>query len=181
MTEKKKPTTASQKRAALKAMSMTIKTQLFEALKLADELLQDPDYTDQFGGELALIEHMEQEEFSIFGGEPSLFDMVAAYRANPTKKVWAANKYDIRVMILLTKGEPEDKGPKERHNWVKTAHELEGRVAELEATIAQQNETIAEYQKQLAAKDAELDESKQTIARMEGRLEELEKRLPALA
>lgn len=181
MTEKKKKLTASQKRAALRAMAVTIKTQLFDALKMANELLQDPDYADQFGGELGLIESMQQDEFAIFGGDPSLFDMLKAYRANPNKNVWAVNKYDIRAMIILTEGEPEEKERKERHSWVKQAHELEGKVAELEAQIAQQQETIADYQKQLATKDIELDGAKRTIARMEGRLEELEKRLPHAA
>jgi len=101
------PTTTSQKHAELKRLSKTVARNIYDMLRLADQVLQDNEYVDRFGGEPQLIEAMENDEFLHFGGNPSLSSMLRAYRANPVLKTWQEYRFNIRAMIDLAEPEPE--------------------------------------------------------------------------
>ena len=94
----------SQKRADLKALGKQARENIYAMLKLADEILKDQDYVDQFhGGEIEVMQQMEADEFVHFGGDPSLAAMLKAYRENPGEDVWQEYRYNIRAMIDLAK------------------------------------------------------------------------------
>lgn len=124
--------TTSQKHAKLKTLSTQVKANIYEMLKLTDEILQDHEYVDSRGGELALMDEFEAKEFSHFGGNPSLHTMLKAYRANPDKGLWEEYGYNLRVMIDLCTPERE-KSDKERINWKARCAELENKIAALES------------------------------------------------
>jgi len=99
--------TSSQKHAELKRLSRKAARNIYDMLRLADQILQDHEYVDRFGGEPQLIEAMENDEFLHFGGNPSLPSMLRAFRANPLLKTWQEYRFNVRAMIDLAEPEPE--------------------------------------------------------------------------
>ncbi len=91
--------TTSQKHAKLKLLSKQTQNNIFAMLKYADEILADFAYVDKFGGEGAILDAFSENEFSHFGGQPSLEAMLKAYRANPAKATWEEYNFNLRVMI----------------------------------------------------------------------------------
>jgi len=150
-----KKMTTSQKRAELKRVSKAAKDGVWQMLNLADEILSDHEYVDQFGSEAELIDQLEADEFSHFGGTPKLTAMLRAYRANPAKGTWAENGFNLWVMIDLA-APASDSPPKQYTNWKQRAKEAEAKVEELEAELSQLKETLADYKAMVAGmrKDA---------------------------
>ena len=124
--------TTSQKHAELKKLSEQTQRNIYDMLRLADEILQDHEYVDQFGSEAELIEQMETTEFSHFGGQPSLGAMLRAYRFNPKRATWDEYSYNLRVMIDLATPEREP-NTFERTNWKQRCAELEEQVKLLQS------------------------------------------------
>ena len=108
--------TTSQKHARLKQLSQQTQQNIYDMLRLVDEILQDREYIDQHGGEGPLLDSFENHEFSHFGGSPSLSSMLRAYRHNPKKAVWQEHAFNLRVMIDLATPE-KDRGDVQRVNW----------------------------------------------------------------
>lgn len=149
--------TSKQKHSQLKNLSKTIKTSIYDMLKLTDELLSDHDYVDAFGGEDQLIDSLEADEFSHFGGSPSLPEMLRAYRHTPKLAAWKEYRFNIRAMIELAKPERESEA-KERINWRALAKELESKVARLESALDQYRKSDSEKDSQIRELTAELGE-----------------------
>lgn len=124
-----------QKHAELKKLGKKARTNLYDMLKLATEIVDDPEYCDQYGGQSPLIEHLESTDFAHFGGRPSLANMIRAFRKNPNKATWDEYQHNIWAMIELST--PEKNGEAlERINWKARAKELEVRCEMLEAELA---------------------------------------------
>lgn len=119
--------TTEQKHQQLHKLSNKSKKDLFEMLKLADEILNDPAYCDQYDGEQALSDHLEATDFSHMGRIVKLSQMLRAYRKNPDRSVWEQYRYDIKAMILLS-APAKDTEQKERINWKAKAKELQVKV-----------------------------------------------------
>jgi len=128
--------TTSQKHAALKKLSKQTQDNIFEMLTLANEILHDAEYVDQFGGEADVIDAMELSEFSHFGGQPSLPSMLRAFRANPKKSTWQEYNFNLRVMIDLAEPERE-RGDVTRVNWKAKCATLEEELAEVREECSQ--------------------------------------------
>ena len=124
--------TTSQKHAELKKLSQQTQRNIYDMLRLTDEILQDHEYVDQFGSEAELIEQMEAVEFSHFGGQPSLGAMLRAYRLNPKRAIWEEYNYNLRVMIDLATPDRSPSTPA-RVNWKARCEELEEQVKLLQS------------------------------------------------
>ncbi len=150
-------TKTSRKHAKLKELSATVKTSIYQMLKLADEILADPEYVEQFGGEPQLIDHLEANEFSHFGGRPSLAAMLKAYRKSPTESEWRQYKYNIQAMIELSV--PRDNEKPVHVNWKARCSELEAEIASLKASLEDYQQVSADLRKvcdDLRAENGEL-------------------------
>lgn len=128
--------TTSQKHAKLKQLSQAAKDSIYDMLRLTQQILDDHKYVDQFGGEGPMLERLEQDEYSHFGGQPSLPAMLRAYRANPEKATWKEYGYNLRVMIDLATPERE-RGESQRVNWKSRCHELEEKLNHMESSLQQ--------------------------------------------
>ena len=167
--------TSTQKYAELKRLSKTVKQSIFDMLAIADELLADTEFVDQYGGEAQLIDHLEANEFSHFGGRPSLSEMLRAFRKNPAKSAWAEYKFNIQAMIELAKPVKEA-AEVERINWKQLAKELEQRVESLEATLADYKANVSELRdtnQRLVSENGELRGRAATLERLANRRGEL--------
>lgn len=125
-------TPTNQKHAELKRLSRQAKDCLFDMLKITSELIADHEYVEEFGGEAAFLELLEETEFSHFGGDPGLAAMLHAFRAFPQREQWEEYKMNVRAMIALARP-AQDREPGKRTNWKAKCAELELRIAELEA------------------------------------------------
>lgn len=159
--------TSSQKRSELKKLAKQSRENIFRMLQIVDELLEDKEYVDQFGGEAQLMDHIEVEEFAHFGGNPALSSMLRAFRANPKKSTWAEYRYNIRAMIDLASPEKES-GETQRTNWKALAKELQLKLEQAEATLN-------DYREQVGAMREKVSESERERGILEGRIVELEK------
>lgn len=167
--------TASQKRAELKGLAKKSRDNIFSMLKLADEILKDAEYVDEFGGEDLLMDHMQDEEFAHFGGSPSLSEMLRAYRANPSKGTWSEYKHNIWAMIELANPKKEGTAT-ERVNWKARCKEAEFERDQLRDQVSEQRQLIDRLQDEVV-------ELREENATLKGRLIELEKivKRPALS
>jgi hypothetical protein len=127
---------SKQKHAELKKLGKKARTNLFDMLKLASEIADDPEYCEEYGGQTALVEHLEATGFAHFGGKPSLANMLRAYRKNPTKATWDEYSHNIWAMIDLS-APAKNTEAKEKINWKAHAKELEVKVEILEAELAE--------------------------------------------
>lgn len=159
---------AGKKRAKLKQLATTIRKGIFEMIKIADELLSDFAYVDQFGGEAALIEDMENKEFAHFGGSPSLGQLLRAYRESPDEKTWKEYDYNVWAMIELSRPVKE-KAPVERINWKQLCKELQAQVEVLES----ERDRAREQAEAMEERVAELVEA---TSKLQGRLSVYEER-----
>lgn len=157
--------TSGQKRAELRRLSKASQQNIFDMLRLACELIDDHAYVDQFGGEPQLVEQMEAEEFSHFGGVPKLGLMLRAFRANPKLATWKENKFNVQVMIDLAKP-PKEKNETTRTDW-------KAKCAELEL----QNDQLNAQLSSVATLNAQIEELKAENNRLRGRIEQMERRM----
>lgn len=128
--------TTEQKHAELKALGRQHRRSTYEMLALAHEILEDPAYCEQFGGQSALQDHLEATDFVHFGGKPTLANMLRAYRKNPNRSVWDEYQHNIWAMIDLS-APTKNTEAKEKINWKALAKELEVKVEMLEAELDQ--------------------------------------------
>jgi hypothetical protein len=157
----------TQKRAQLRRLADDVKNNIYEMLRLAVDILKDHAYVDDLGGEDMVIEMMQEQEFSHFGGAPSLGQMLRAWRANPKRETWKEYQFNVWAMIKLSTPQEERERPPS-FNWKMLAKELETKLKALEKTLA---DTIE-------ANDRLRDERDHALAmanKLEGRLEMLEK------
>lgn len=123
-----------QKHAELKKLGKKSRTNLYDMLKLATEIVDDPEYCDQYGGQSALIDHLEATDFAHFGGKPSLANMIRAYRKHPDKGTWDEYQHNIHAMIDLSRPEKSTEA-KEKISWKALAKELQVKVEILETEL----------------------------------------------
>lgn len=155
--------TSSQKRAELKRLARQCQHNIFEMLKIVDELLSDHEYVDQFGGEGPLLDHIEAEEFSHFGGSPKLGAMLRAYRHNPRRAIWEEHRFNVLALIELAAPAKETAdGP--RISWKAKCKELEAQLAQQVAVNEDLKKTVAELRAKCDALVAENGELKGRLA-----------------
>ena len=165
--------TTSQKHAELKDLAKRTKDNIFAMLKLANEILSDHEYVDSLGGEDQVLERLEAEEFSHFGGSPSVSEMVRAYRKNPDRATW--NQYHHNVWALIELANPSAEGAAiERINW-------KAKCKELEAQLAQTAGALAEYRSMAADLRTKCDDLMASNGELRGRVSVLEKYAPRQA
>ena len=131
-----------EKHVKLKNISKQARNLLFERLRLTVEILADHEYVDQFGSEVKLIEIMEADEWSDFGGRPGLPALLRAYRANPQLKTWEQYRFDWGAMIELANGDDEPQPRNQAINWKEKFRQAELRIKELEAELRGLREAI---------------------------------------
>ena len=159
--------TTSQKHAELKKLSKQSQQNIYDMLRLTDEILNDAEYVDQFGGEADLIDHMEAAEFSHFGGNPSLSEMLRAYRANPQKKVWTEYRYNVRALIELSLPERE-RAEIVRTNW-------KSKAAELQSQLDSQSAILRDYKKMVDDLQGKVESLANANGELRGQLSVLER------
>lgn len=158
-------------RRELKQLSVAVKENIFEMLRMACEVLDDHDYCDRFGGQDKVLDSLEKEEFSHFGGAPSLSTMVQAFRKNSSLETWKEYKFNIRAMIELAN--PREEREVVRIDWKAQAKTLE---AELEST----KKALADSQSKAESLERDLAEMKVQVGVLE-RLQNRQNLQPAFA
>ena len=157
--------TTSQKHATLKALAKRACDNVYQMLRLANDIRSDTEYVDRFGGEADLIELLEGNEFAHFGGTPSLSAMLRAYRTNPTKTTW--NDYNFNIWAMIDLANPTSETTETIHvNW-------KAKVKALEAELDQAKAALNDY-RQTAS------ELRETVDNLTGQNGELRGRLSAL-
>jgi len=161
--------TTSQKHARLKVLGKAAAKNIYDMLRLADEILADHEYADRFGGEADLIAMLENEEFQHFGGNPKLSSMLRAFRANPKLATWEEYRFNIRAMIELS--EPaKDGADVERINWKALAKELQAKLESAEAVVAELRTANGELRTRADAATTEAAELRGRLSAVEGML-----------
>lgn len=163
--------TTSQKHARLRELGEAARKNLYEMLRLADEILKDREYTEAFGGESHVIDQMQTREFAHFGGRPSLPEMLRAFRCNPSRETWEEYRHNIWAMIELSRPAKEAVEI-ERVNWKALAKKLEVELLQARAALEEQREAAAEYRRKC-------DELQRENGELHGRIIELDKRRAA--
>lgn len=158
--------TTSQKHARLKQLAEQAGKSVFDMLALADEILLDREYCEQFGGEPQLIDMLEENEFAHFGGNPSLPALLRAYRTFPRREDWRERRYNVWAMIELAQPAPEA-ASKDRTNWKQ-------RCAELTAANETLTAELTHVKDRLAAVSQDLQDQRLKVANLQGRLETME-------
>ena len=158
--------TTSQKHATLKALAKRARDNVYQMLRLADEILSDTEYVDRFGGEAGLIELFAGDEFAHFGGTPSLPAMLRAYRANPAKATWGQYDFNIWVMIDLAKPASEA-GDRTYVNWKAKAKELEAELGQTKAALADYRRTASDLRESVDSLTAQNGELRGRLSALE--------------
>ena len=161
--------TSSQKHAQLKSLSKDAKSNLYQMIALADDLLQDHEYVDSLGGEGKFLEDLQDNEFSHFGGDPDVAEMLFAYRANREERVWKKYNYNIRALIEIAQPDKSERAEVRHTNWKQIAAELQLKLEQLQRQLADQQILLDKAR-------VDRDEAIKAASRLEGRLEELERR-----
>ncbi len=143
--------TAKAKHVELKNLSKSVKTSIYDMLKLADEILSDAEYVALQGGEDTLIDAMNDDEFAHFGSDPDLKTLLFAYRANPAKKVWLEYRCNVRAMIDLATPATETRESGPRTNWRAKADGLEAENERLKAEVESLKTEVSEIRGELRA------------------------------
>lgn len=146
--------TTKQKHTALKNLAKDAKSNLFEMLKLAADILDDHDYVDEMGGEDVVLERLEAEEFSHFGGSPAVTVMIKTWRRYPQQSTWREYKYNIWALIDLAN--PREAGAETvRTNWKALAKQLQESVEAMQAELTALREENADMKQELAERTRE--------------------------
>lgn len=129
--------TTKEKHAELKKLGKKNRAALYDMLKLAVEIMDDPAYCEEYGGSTALQDHLESTDFIHFGGKPSLANMLMAYRKNPLKTTWDEYQHNIHAMIELARPAKQTADSEVRINWKARAKELEVQLEMLRHELAE--------------------------------------------
>lgn len=133
-------------RRELRLLSVTVKENIFEMLRMASQVLNDRDYCDRFGGYDKLLDSLEKEEFSHFGGTPTLTSMLRAYEANPDAAEWKKYQFNIHAMVLLAKPRKQERDYFPRVDW-----KTKAKLQEAELLSTKQRLEQAESERKAAA------------------------------
>lgn len=163
--------TTFQKREALKELGKNARRNIYDMLALAAEILDDHPYVDREGGEVAVIEAMESEEFAHFAGTPDLATMVGAYRRIREQSlargerdldVWEEYRYNISAIILVAY-------PDERRTYNRPAYKeiAETNQLALRAVAAEKTKVEKEKAKIEKALERVSTEKEQIAAKVE--------------
>jgi len=148
--------TTTKKLAALKQLCDVTGENLFERLKLADEVLSDREWVNiSFISEAAARDHLAERYFpDIFGlvttGE--LFQLIKAF---PLKSNWEEHKYHVKAMLATIK---DDSRQGRRKTEEPTKSELREKVSELELELANVRLALAERTRRAGKAEAKIHE-----------------------
>lgn len=157
--------------AELKRLADEASDNLYKRIALADQVLDDVEWiAENFGGsDLKAADALASEYFRDLGGFISLGKLRAMYR-EITADEWKECRYNVAaVETLYDDRTKEEKQPSNRVAWKKLAEERAQRIADLEKQVKQlleANGNLREENTELRAK----------VARLEGRLEEMDRR-----
>ena len=157
--------------AELKILAKDAVSNLYKRIGLAAEVMADLDWiADIYGGsDLKAADALQDEYFRDLGGFISLGKLIAMYK-EVEKTQWEEVRYDVAAVEVIYDGlgrETHERG--ERTSWKKIAEERGAKIEELERQVTQlldANGKLREEATELRAKHA----------RMEGRMEEIERR-----
>lgn len=169
--------TATQIEAKLKEMAHKSASVLYERLRLADQLLSDADWLAQFAGVLDDAEaYLGLEYFREFHGLVSLSKLVAMYRRVPHEK-WEEYKFDVAAIEILYDDEVVQREPTshKRTSWKTLAGKLQEEVDELKAKLRMESQLRSAYEEKCDDLKDRLAKQVAKLARLEGRLMEIEK------
>lgn len=143
--------------AELKTLAKNAKGNIYDMLSIACRLLDDDRAVLQLAkklgvdGHAGVRKHIEEQEFSFFGGTPSLAAMIRAFKANPEKKIWQEYHFNVRAMIALATP-AEGKRDRQRPAWKEKAEKYRSQIEEKDAEIA----TLRKEIEQLKRSNSEL-------------------------
>lgn len=141
--------------AKLKRLAADARTNLYERIKLAAEVLEDRDWVAQsFDGDLAKAEEaVGQDYFSDVGRMYTLGTLLSVLKRFPKEAQWVEYRHDIHALVAVWESEhqPEEKTP--------SITRKRATVAELEAA----EKRIAELERELTRLRAENESLRQQI------------------
>lgn len=158
--------TSSQLYAQLKRLAADTKKNIFDMVRLTHEITQDKEYIDtQWKSEAAFLEHIQDHEFSHFGGSPKIDDLLLAYRKFPSRSVWEEHGYNVWVLIDLAN--PIETRSGERISWKARCQELEAENLQLKAAVQEYRKTNAELRGKVESLTGECGELRGRIIELE--------------
>ena len=168
--------------AELKRLFKQTGSMAFRRLQLADKVLTDDEWLadNHQGDEDRAIRWLQKHYFSDCLLGLRLEDLLRLYRYFPDAAKWKAAKYDVGVLVAeydtAHRKNKNEMTKRERH--VITHKQFNEEVAkrkEAEAQLAVAQGRIRELESKLELLHSQLGERDRTIAKLEGRLQELEK------
>lgn len=155
----------------LKKLAGQAESNLYRRIGLACEVMSDLEWiaTAHGGSDLKAADALQSEYFRDLGGYVSLGKLILMYQ-KIERQEWEEVKYDVAaVEVMYDDRTKEAKETGTRTSWKKVAEERAAKVAELERQVSQ----LLEANGKLREENTEL---RAKVARMEGRMEEAERR-----
>lgn len=142
--------TTTQKLAQLKQLAADAKTNLYQRVKLAVEILADRQYVDSVhGSEDKAMHFLQSEGFPYI--EKTVGQLVAIYNRFPNEDDWDKRNYNLTVMWDEVKAAKKKQGKPtdERVSWKQKYEELEQEYELLRAKYTVAERRIAELEGEL--------------------------------
>lgn len=157
--------------AELRSLAGQAVANLYRRIGLAAEVMGDLDWiaTVHGGSDLKAADALQDEYFRDLGGYVSLGKLIAMWR-HVSESEWKECRYDVAAVEVIydsTTRETHEKG--ERTSWKKVAEERGQKIDDLERQVTQ----LLESNGKLREENTEL---RAKVARLEGRIEEMDRR-----
>jgi len=161
--------------AQLKTLAESAMDNLYQRIGLASQVMSDLDWIASIfdGNDIKAYDTLTDEYFRDLGGYITLSKLIAMHN-DVDESEWKALRYDIAAVEVVydRKTKPtKEKGESVRTSWKKEYEKMVEKASELETQVSQlldANSTLREENLELRA----------SVARLEGRIEEMDRMLP---
>lgn len=156
----------------LKRLSRESSDNMYRRIEIAIQVLDDYDWIADVhkGSRDAAVNSLAAEFFADIGGFISLGKLMDMH-ARIDKAAWKEHKFDVAAIEVLydERSKPERHEMGKRTSWKKIAEERQDRIEQLERQIKE----LMSSNSQLRDENTEL---RTNVARLEGRIEEMDRR-----
>lgn len=158
---------------------------IYRRIKLAAELLDDPEYLAEMHANdwVEAVEAVESKYFAMLGGDPPLRKLIKVYEEFPREAQWKEYRYNLRAMVIAYEdaerernAEADEESPRAKPMRVTRAMlaEAEEERDDYRAQLKFTRENLESSQERIERLERELQATRTENARLQGRIEELE-------
>jgi hypothetical protein len=166
--------TTEQKLAKLKTLRDSAGKTTFERIKLACAVYEDRDWVGHFADDAAAEAHLQEEYLADLCGTVSFLDCYRILQAVPQEEDWKRCKFNLRrLYALMEERQPTPKEPRSERRRPMKADDAEA----LQEDLKNAEVTIKRREDESRKLYDENEQLRQKVARLEGRIEELERML----